>query len=616
MLDLRSFLGHLNSGHVKGATANHTTSSVQAHREVDRKDGFSRSIFVHFISFSCSQAYAKGMVIMKEPMPNFSTVFDRKPKQRKIGMSIHTAKHIHDIVSKAQDKRNVRLATLVGSSKGEVSRAASGGERGGADEGGSELKSEGGRAEAEVKSGGGGSEAGLNIQSRAKETGEVAEGTAMSRSSMSFDTGANLIVENPPMEPLAESTLGSGLVSESSLDLSEKLRRIAGSDNGSGAGLEASTSEDATTYSGESAETISGEGFDGEWRQSWERLLEGEGSESEGSDGEFAAEDKSDLELLDVLTANRRMKVNARVEGVSPGDAAKGRSRRVRRNAALQELAESVERKEGAFSDGETSDDDFVDKSRWRKVAGGPHDGVKNGARKSVRRALREAEQNAGGRTSVSGAPEREASVSAEAGSSGAAIVSSGARYGASTAADGREQVVQSGKDRLERGSSRAGGSIGNGLASSDGNSEASTRFQAGTELPFASDGGRAELSADERAFSENGAGPSSANGARNSSAWSGSGVRDSMRVDSAENWKQRDVNGWSKQSHVAERNGRRAEQRAAPIVEAGKTLLFWFCILYPIALGLSKKICTVLRFTSWTKRSAAGSRVRHADVT
>ncbi|GAQ78707.1 probable ATP-dependent RNA helicase dhx36-like [Klebsormidium nitens] len=547
------------------------------------------------------QAYAKGMVIMKEPMPNFSTVFDRKPKQRKVGMSIHTAKHIHDIVSKAQDKRKERLATLVGSSHREGSRGTlQGGDvaenvnnRKGTETSnfgngkfgmvtGEEASENGSRGavegESELQNGGGRSEADLSSQSRAEQTGAGAEVNAVLNSSMSVSNGARPIAEHPPTEPLADSMPGSGLVSESSLDLSEKLRRLAAPDNEPGAGSARSTMEEfASTYSGERAETISGEGFDGEWRKDWERLLEGEGSEGEESEGEgseeaFTAEDKSDLELLDVLTANRRMKVNARVEGVSPGEALDGRSRRVRRNAALQELAKSVERK-GAFSDGENSDDDFVDKSRWKKVEGGPHDGVKNAARKSVRRALREAERNVGGGSSVSGTPEREASSSTGLGSLGSATVSSGTNYGSPPVTAGQEPLVEGSMNYIGRDLSRSGGSTANGLVASNSNTGASSAGHSDTDLPFASEQRSALFSGHERAASGNSAGPSSRYGTTKEhlDASSRSGARESMGVDSVEDWKQRDVNGWSKESHPVNENGRgTAELRAAPpIIEA-----------------------------------------------
>jgi hypothetical protein len=513
------------------------------------------------------------MVIMKEPMPNFSPVYDRKPKQRRIGMSIHTAKHIHDIVTKSQEKRKERLAALIGQSKAAngtpVSEKKDGSSNIESSEGGAGLEygaSSGGQGGGSMSGIGRDSgegirvaidrEVGIEKMGDLKQRDPVLKSDSAGRDSDQFFVETNAVGSENEVSPAAEpstqsiQTGGVGL-EEASLDLSEKLLKLAPSE-GRVAGEGLALSETGAQIS----EVVSAGGALPSW-QSYEDALE----ESDGSDA-FVAEDKSDLELLDVLIADK-MKVNARVEGVKAGEA--GLSRRDRRNSALQGIAELVEQNKGAFAD--ESDDGYVDKSRWKKLEGGPHDGIRNSARKSVRKALRVAEQRALERNSDQEAVGR-----------APILVGATARTSTVKGTEPVERAPSEGKGAdEERFHERrvdfdgASTSRQSGSAPDDVSTGVYSKVGLRIETPFSRDvqeavGSRSRDGSDV----ENGPGPSFRNGAA-------AGANGAPSGTSSSEWEQRDINRPVPQTGL-NRDGRAGTERAAAAgSEAGKRNLCFF---------------------------------------
>lgn len=511
---------------------------------------------------------------MKEPMPNFSPVYDRKPKQRRIGMSIHTAKHIHDIVTKSQEKRKVRLAALVGQSK-----AASGTSVSEKRDAESNIESSEGvtglEDEALRRGQGGGSMSGIGRDSGEgirveidrevgiQQLGELKQGDPVLKSDSAGRDSDQFFVETAAAgsengvsfkaEPSTQSiqTGGAGL-EEASLDLSEKLLKLAPSERGvAGEGLALSERGAQVSEVGSAGGALPG------WR-SYADAME----DSDGSDSEFVAEDKSDLELLDVLIADR-MKVNARVEGVKAGES--GLSRRDRRNSALQGIAELVERNKGAFTD--ESDDGYVDKSRWKKLEGGPHDEVRNSARKSVRKALREAEQRAlernSGQEAVGRAPILVGATAVDSLSKEIIPIDRAASEGKGAE---EERLIQTQVEFDEASTSGQSGSVPDDV-STGVYSKVGLRI----ETPFSRDvqdaaGSRLRDGSDV----ENGPGPAFRNGAAAGANGAASGT-------SSSEWEQRDINRPVHQTGL-NRDGRAGTERAAAAgSEAGKRNLCFF---------------------------------------
>jgi hypothetical protein len=529
------------------------------------------------------------MVIMKEPMPNFSPVYDRKPKQRRIGMSIHTAKHIHDIVTKSQEKRKERLAALVGQSKaasgtsvsenalsntesnesvtGLENEASRGGQGGGSMSGIGRDSGEGIRVAIDR-------EVGIEQMRELKQGDPVLKSESAGRDSDQFfvETAA-AGSENgvsPAAEPSTQSSQNGGVgLEEGSLDLSEKLLKLAPSESGvAGEGL--ARSETGAQVS----EVVSAGGALPSW-QSYADAME----TSDGSDTEFVAEDKSDLELLDVLIADR-MKVNARVEGVKAGEA--GLSRRDRRNSALQGIAELVERNKGAFTD--ESDDGYVDKSRWKKLEGGPHDGIRNSARKSVRKALREAEQRAlernSGQETVGRAP---ILVGAIAGNS----TSNRTEPVDRAPSEGKGADEERFDERRVDGASTSGQS---GSAPDDVSTGVYSKVGLRIETPFSRDVPEAAGSGLRNGSDVgNGPGPSFRNGAAAGANGAASGT-------SSSEWEQRDINRPVHQSGLNREGGAGTERAAAAGSETGKwDRCFRFVCSFP-----SQQWCLQSRFLAF----------------